>query len=93
VIVQLAFIFTLPVHFGHLLQRVKHGLDDHIVCTVDICADLKLVRTDELTLNSADVNWEVFDEMGYSLALLAGQFGLFDTSNLLSLASDVEIRI
>lgn len=89
-IIQLAFIFALPIHLGHLLQRIKHGLDDHLICAVDICADLKPIHTDKLILDSADVDWKIFDEMGYTLTLFAGQFGLLDTCNLLSLTGIVE---
>lgn len=70
-IVQLAFIFIFAFHLRHLLQGIKHGLNYSLVGIVDSCADFEAVGTNELILNSPDVDGELPDETGDALSLLA----------------------
>lgn len=84
-VIELAFVLAFTVHLGHLFEAVKHTLNDLLVCIVYACPNLQIVGTDKLVLDSADVYREVFDEVSDTLALLACQFGLLDTLDLVVL--------
>jgi hypothetical protein len=80
--IQLAFVFTLPIHLCHLFQRLEHCLNDFLVGIVNVCTYIEVICTNQLVLHKADVNREVLDKMNESLAFLARQFCLLDISDL-----------
>lgn len=84
-VVELAFIFSFTIHLGHLFQAVKHALYDLFIGGVDTGPDLEIIGTDELALDLANINGEMFDEVGHPLALFAGQLGLLHPFDLLIL--------
>ena len=86
VIVQLPLIFALAVHLGHLLERIEHRLHDLLVRDVDILPDLERVGVDQLTLDAADVDREILDEVDDAVSLLARQLCLLHRFNLRVLA-------
>lgn len=82
VVIELAFILAFPIQLSHLLQRLKHRLHNFIIGHVDILTYLQGVGTNKLVLNTTDVDREVFDEVGNTVALLAGQLSLLDGFDL-----------
>jgi hypothetical protein len=54
-IIELAFVFAFALHFSHVLERVKHALDDAFVPSVHQAPNLKAPGPDELVLDAADV--------------------------------------
>jgi hypothetical protein len=84
-VVELAFIFSLAIHFCHLLEGIEHALDNLLVGIINTCSYLEIVRANELGFHLANVNREVFDEVGHTLALFAGKLGLFNPFNLVVL--------
>lgn len=84
-IVQLALVFFLAAHLGHVFQGVEHGMHDSVVRAVHALPNFERLRSDELIFNAPDIDGEVFDEMGYSVAFLASQFRLFYRLDLLRL--------
>ena len=77
-VVQLALILAFAIKLRHLLERVEHSLHDLLISDIDSLADLECVGSDELLLNTADVDREVFDELSNAVALLARQFRILD---------------
>jgi hypothetical protein len=85
--IQLAFVFALPVHLGHLFERLKHGLDNPLVSGVHRGSYLQGIGTDELAFDKADIDGEVFHEVNHPFALFARKFRLLHAFNLLVLKS------
>lgn len=85
VVIELAFVLAFAVHFGHLLEAVKHTLNDFLVRSVHTCSNLQIVGINKLVLHFADVYWEILDEVSNTLAFLACQLGLLDTLDLIIL--------
>jgi len=48
-------------------------MHDSVVCAVNTLPDFERLRSNELALDTSDVDGEVFDEMGYSIAFLTSQ--------------------
>ena len=77
-VVQLALVFAFAIKLRHLLERVEHGLHDLLISDIDCLADLECIGSDELLLDAADVDREVFDELSNAVALLARQLGVLN---------------
>ena len=99
-IVELALVFLVTTHLGHLLERIKHCLHNLIVSGIDALSDLEGIRADELRFHATDVGREVLDERSNTFPLLAGELGLLDRFNVVSLYmrwvlvnSDVRINV
>jgi len=58
-VVELAFIFSLAIHFCHLLEGIEHALDNLLVGIINTCSYLEIVRANELGFHLANVNREV----------------------------------
>ena len=85
VVIELAFVLALTVHFGHLLEAIKHTLHDFLVRIVYTCPNLQIIGVNKLVLDFANVYWEVLDKVSNTLALLACQLGLLNTLYLVVL--------
>jgi len=85
-IVELSFILAFAIHLGHLLEGIKHGLHNLVVCSVHVHADFQSIATDKLRLHSSYVYGEPLNERSNTSPLLAGKFSLFDILHLLSLS-------
>jgi hypothetical protein len=90
-IVQLALVFFLPAHLSHVFQGVEHGLHNSVVRAVHALPNFERLRSNELVFNAPDIDGEVFDEMGYSIAFLTSQFGFSYRLDLLRLHRQTNI--
>ena len=90
-IVQLALVFFLPAHLSHVFQGVEHGMHDFVVRAVHALPNFESLRSNEMVFNATDIDGEVFDEMGYSIAFLTSQFGFFYRFDLLRLHRQTNI--
>lgn len=81
----MAFILAFTVHLGHLLEAVKHTLHDLLISLVHVVPNVKVVGTNELILNLANVDREVLDKVCHALAFLTGQFRLLNALYLVIL--------
>ena len=77
-VVQLALVFAFAIKLRHLLERVEHRLHDLLISDIDSLTDLECIGSDELLLDTADVDREVFDELSNAVALLARQLGVLN---------------
>ena len=77
-VVQLALILAFAIKLRHLLERVEHSLHDLLISDIDSLTDLECVGPDQLLLDAADVDGEVFDELSNTVAFLARQFRILD---------------
>lgn len=84
-IVQLALFFFLPIHLSHVFQGVEHGMHDPVVRAIHALPNFERLRSNELAFNAPDIDGEVFDEVGYSIAFLTSQFCFFYRLDLLRL--------
>jgi hypothetical protein len=88
VVVHLPLVFALrSVQLGHLAQQIEHPSDDLVVTGIHTRTDLEPTSSGELTLDASEVGREKLDERGRPTALLAGNLGRLDDSNLLVLDS------
>lgn len=83
-VVELALILSFPVELGHLLERVKHGLHNLLICDIDGLPNLEGIRAHKLVLDTTDIDREVLDELRDTVTLLAGEFGILDGLDLLA---------
>ena len=77
-IVKLTLLFILAIHLRHLLEALKHGLNNSIIGLVNMLPDFEGVGANEETLYAANVCREVLDEWGNTISLLACQLSIFD---------------
>ena len=68
-----------------MFQGVEHGMHDPIICPINALPDFERLRSNELALHASDVDGEVFDEMGYSVAFFTSQFCFSNRLDLLRL--------
>jgi hypothetical protein len=91
-VVEMAFILSFAIHFCHLFEGIEHALHDFLVSIIDTRPYLEIVGTNELGFDFANVNREVFDEVGHSFTLFAGKLGLLNPFNLVVLKRTTEHR-
>ena len=70
-VIELSFVLSFALHFGHMFKRVKHALDDAFVPCVYQAPNLQPPGSDELVLDAADVRRKVLDKMSDPPSLLA----------------------
>lgn len=80
-VIHLAFILFVPIHFRHCLQGLEHGVHDLIICRIytfphrqpqPVGAD-----RDELILDAMYVLRELLDERCNPFTLFGRDLGLF----------------
>ena len=84
-IIELSLILFVTAHLGHLLESVKHGLNNLIIGRIDTLSNFKGVRSNKLCLDTANVRREVLDEVSYSSPLFGIKLRPFYTFDLLIL--------
>lgn len=75
-----------------MFEGIEHAQNDFFVGFVNACPYLKIVRTNELGFDLANIDREVFNEMCHTLALFTGKLGLFNTFDLVVLRTTAESR-
>ena len=84
--IELPFILPFAFQLGHLFQRFKHNLCDFLVSRVHTSAYLQTISSDQLIFDACSISWEVPNKLRNSLPLLAGNFCLFNSFQLVNLS-------
>lgn len=89
-IVELALVLSLTIHLCHLLERIKHTLDDLFIGIIDTCPNFEGFGANELIFDLANIDGKIFDEVSHTFPLFARELGLFNAFDLVVLQSNVK---